>query len=216
VVVVWGHSQGGHASLFAGQLAATYAPDLDVRGAVAAAPAAELPALLTGAASSPFALGFLAMAVHAYAATYPELEAGDVLTAPATADLGVVEQRCIAGVVGAFGRAVDQVVARSPLDVPAWAARIEENTPGPAAGMPVLVLQGDADPLVPAATTDALVRRLCDGGGSVRYLRYPGADHGSVLTAGRGEALAWMDARLAGAAAPASCGGRAHGMPVRR
>ena len=26
--VVWGHSQGGHAALFAGQLAKSYAPDL--------------------------------------------------------------------------------------------------------------------------------------------------------------------------------------------
>src|SRR5215218_2134361 len=39
---VLGVSQGGHASLFAGELAATYAPELDLRGVVALAPGAEL------------------------------------------------------------------------------------------------------------------------------------------------------------------------------
>jgi uncharacterized membrane protein HdeD (DUF308 family) len=36
--VVWGHSQGGQASLFTGQLAATYAPELHLLGVAAGAP----------------------------------------------------------------------------------------------------------------------------------------------------------------------------------
>src|SRR5436305_7906337 len=43
---VWGHSQGGQASLFAGQLAGSYAPDLHLVGAAAGAPAPKLPDLL--------------------------------------------------------------------------------------------------------------------------------------------------------------------------
>lgn len=39
---VWGHSQGGHATLFAGLLAQSYAPELQLVGAAAAAPAYEL------------------------------------------------------------------------------------------------------------------------------------------------------------------------------
>src|SRR5680860_268755 len=35
---VWGHSEGGHAALFTGQLAARYAPDLKLVGVAAAAP----------------------------------------------------------------------------------------------------------------------------------------------------------------------------------
>jgi pimeloyl-ACP methyl ester carboxylesterase len=35
--VVFGHSQGGHAALFAGALAARYAPELDLLGVAAAA-----------------------------------------------------------------------------------------------------------------------------------------------------------------------------------
>jgi pimeloyl-ACP methyl ester carboxylesterase len=40
--VVWGHSQGGHASLFTGQLAAGYAPELRLLGVVAGAPMPNL------------------------------------------------------------------------------------------------------------------------------------------------------------------------------
>ncbi len=44
--VVWGHSQGGHAALWTGQLAPTYAPDVGVIAVAAMAPAANLPALI--------------------------------------------------------------------------------------------------------------------------------------------------------------------------
>ncbi len=44
--IAWGHSQGGHAALFAGQLAGRYAPDLALVGVAAIAPATELRELL--------------------------------------------------------------------------------------------------------------------------------------------------------------------------
>jgi hypothetical protein len=43
---VWGHSQGGHAALFAGELAASYAPELQLSGIAAIAPATDLGQLL--------------------------------------------------------------------------------------------------------------------------------------------------------------------------
>lgn len=46
-VVLWGHSQGGQAVLFAAQRAPQYAPELTVRGVAVAAPAADLTALLS-------------------------------------------------------------------------------------------------------------------------------------------------------------------------
>src|ERR1700685_998181 len=44
--VVWGHSQGGHAALFTGIIAKTYAPELDLLGVAAAAPASDLATLM--------------------------------------------------------------------------------------------------------------------------------------------------------------------------
>jgi acetyl esterase/lipase len=43
---VWGHSQGGQAALFTGIMAKSYAPELDLVGVAAAAPATELETLL--------------------------------------------------------------------------------------------------------------------------------------------------------------------------
>ena len=45
-VLLWGHSQGGHAALFAAQSIDTYAPELRLHGVAVAAPATELSTLL--------------------------------------------------------------------------------------------------------------------------------------------------------------------------
>ena len=44
--VAWGHSQGGHAVLFVGQIAASYAPDLSLLGVAAVSPPTDLETLL--------------------------------------------------------------------------------------------------------------------------------------------------------------------------
>ena len=44
--VVWGHSQGGQAALWTGGLAPDYAPELDLLGVTAAAPAADVKGLI--------------------------------------------------------------------------------------------------------------------------------------------------------------------------
>ena len=44
--LVWGHSQGGHAALFTGIVAKAYAPELELLGVAAAAPATDLVTLM--------------------------------------------------------------------------------------------------------------------------------------------------------------------------
>lgn len=46
-VILWGHSQGGQAALFAAERASRYAPELTIAAVAVAAPAADLGALLT-------------------------------------------------------------------------------------------------------------------------------------------------------------------------
>jgi acetyl esterase/lipase len=45
-LVVWGHSQGGHAALWTGIVGPRYAPDLEVRGVAAIAPATDIKKIL--------------------------------------------------------------------------------------------------------------------------------------------------------------------------
>lgn len=52
--VTFGESQGGQAALFTGQLAAEYAPELDLVGVAAAAPATDLNALFRRSVGTTF------------------------------------------------------------------------------------------------------------------------------------------------------------------
>ena len=65
-VALWGHSQGGQATLYAGTLAATYAPELEVVGAAVAAPATELGALMRADMSTPGGKNLLAMTLWSW------------------------------------------------------------------------------------------------------------------------------------------------------
>jgi pimeloyl-ACP methyl ester carboxylesterase len=67
---VWGHSQGGHASLYTGELAASYAPDLKLVGVAAAAPATYLIELFDADKSSSAGKELTAMALYAWSELY--------------------------------------------------------------------------------------------------------------------------------------------------
>ncbi len=71
----------------------------------------------------------------------------------------------------------DRLVGELPRDV----ARYRERSPITHAArirVPLLVLQGDADPVVSPAQVDRLVDAIRAAGGSVTYHRYPGEGHG--------------------------------------
>jgi fermentation-respiration switch protein FrsA (DUF1100 family) len=69
-VVLWGHSQGGQAALFAAQRAAAYAPELAVAGVAVAAPATDLGALLRADEDDVSGVTIGAYAFDSYAAAY--------------------------------------------------------------------------------------------------------------------------------------------------
>ncbi len=67
---VWGHSQGGQAALFTGMIAAQYAPDLQLVGVAAAAPATELGALLQADLDTPAGKNLTAMTLWSWSRVY--------------------------------------------------------------------------------------------------------------------------------------------------
>lgn len=208
-VVLGGHSQGGHAVLFAGGLSLDYAPELDLLGVVASAPAAELTTLLRSAVPISLAFGLVASAVYSYAQTYDDLNLDDVLTPAALERIEVVEEECLDGVTNAFSdeRPAAWLLA-NPLDLEPWAQRVAENEPGSMSiPAPVLVTQGTVDFVVLASSTDTAVNRLCTGANLVDYRRYPGAGHGDLLADAGDDVLAWVAERVAGTPANSSCGG---------
>ncbi len=207
-VVAAGHSQGGHAVLFAGALVEDYAPELELLGVVASAPAAELTTLLRSAVPISLAFGLVASAIYAYDQTYDELVLEDVLTPAAIKRIGVVDEVCLQGVTDAFSdQRTSAWLVDNPLDVEPWATRVAENEPGSAEiPAPVLVVQGKLDFVVLASSSDTAVGRLCEGGNTVDYRRYPGAGHGDILGEAGPEILAWIAERVAGDDAASTCG----------
>jgi pimeloyl-ACP methyl ester carboxylesterase len=203
-VYLWGHSQGGHAAAWAGQLASVYAPELRVNGVILAAPAAEPKLLLQAAmkgqpAPTPLT-GYIVALVHAWSHVYPEAASVPALTPAALAKVDLVTWECISAIVAAFGDRplTDYVDAAVLLDAP-WDALLERNAAGRRAiGAPVLVVQGTADPLVPSAATAALVERLCLRGTVVDLRLYPEVGHGAVIAAAMPDMLAWATARREG------------------
>jgi len=197
VTIVGGDSMGGHAALFAAQLAPTYAPSLDVRGVLAAAPAAMPRELLASLPSSSY-LGYALEAAVGYATAYG-LDVREILTPAAISGLGVIRTSCADAVLAAFrSRGASDAFSRDPTTIPAWREAIRANTPGATPiDAPVLVLQGRDDPIVPVATTDRLVERLRAAGDRVEYRVLPGVGH-EPLAAAPLEVVSWIRSRLAG------------------
>lgn len=206
-VLVYGHSQGGQAALFAGQIASTYAPDLHLLGVAAVAPVSDLTALIPEAMATPVALGYAVMATVGFHAAYPSLSLASVLTPQAIDGLGYLDQHCAADVIDHYAEFTPaQIIARSPFAVPAFAAQLDQNTAGTVmTPAPLFVAQGDRDELVPKPTTDQFVQRACGIGDRVLYRVYPGQDHIGARDASVTDIQAWMSARVAGQPAPSTC-----------
>jgi alpha-beta hydrolase superfamily lysophospholipase len=206
-VLVAGHSQGGQAALFAGELAHSYAPQLHVLGVAAAAPAADVEQILPLAGSISGGGGYLAMGIQGFHAAYPDADPASVLTPDALAKSDVATTSCAGAVMSAFkGLTEPLVLANDPLQIAALQQLLHENSAGnEPAGAPLLIVQGSADTTIPHVLTDAFAKKACAEGDTVDYRVYAGATHGSVIVAAANDIVSWLDDRTAGKPVPSTC-----------
>jgi acetyl esterase/lipase len=206
-VLIAGHSQGGQSALFAGELAASYAPELDVLGVAAAAPAADVEHILPLAASISGGAGYLAMGIQGFHAAYPEADPAAVLSPDAQAKSEAATTQCAGEVMDAFqGTSGPEVLAHDPLTIPVIQTLLHQNSAGNRpAGAPVLIVQGSADTTIPKVLTDAFDAKACAAGDTVDYRVYDGATHGTVIVAAQDDVVAWLKDRVAGKPAPTTC-----------
>ena len=203
-MVLHGHSEGGHAVLWAAELARSYAPELQVLGVAASAPGAELAAgLRVEAAAGPAGLTSGAMLlVVAWSDAYRVPL--DVLTPAGRKQVGRVRSTCLLELM-----ADPPVVAVRPRDLlttEPWPALLARNTPGKAATpAPLLIAQGADDDRVTPAVTRALVQRLCRLGDTVQLRTYQGVGHFDVLQVASTDMIGWTGQRLAGRPARSTC-----------
>jgi len=208
--LVWGLSQGGHAALWAGQLAASYAPELDLAGVVAAAPATDINRLMDTVGTT--AQGFAVMAAYAMAANHDELDLEDYFSAEAIDRMGVVEEACLGAVFEAFFD-LDDAAMRNPsgwdgiTPVGPLAEVLAANQAGgsPIADAPVLFVQGWADAVVPPELVRDLHGVYCAGGTAVTLEVYPNGGHVDTTFTSMEATLGWVADRLDGVAEPHGC-----------
>lgn len=206
--VVWGHSQGGHAALWTGVEWPRHAPELRLLGIAAAAPATDLPVLLSRIADEPVGRIMGAFVLRAYADTYHDVDFGAETHAASRWLARDMSARCLAGKqalvsVGEAMLAGGSIFAGAPADG-AFGARLRENIPPPLTDLPAWIAQGDRDTLVLPDVQRGYVQRACAAGATLEYREYPGEDHLSLVKADGAYArdlLAWTQARFAGAPA---------------
>jgi acetyl esterase/lipase len=204
--VLWGHSQGGHAVLFANQIAADYAPELDVVGTVAGAPPSQLPLIAAALRDSPYRF-YLGMTAAGWNAAYPDADLSLVLTPLGIDLLDQVDEACASDLGAAWSSyEYEELITNDPNDVEPWATLLVENDPGYEVGAsPVLIIHGESDEQIPVISSQLLVTRMCDIGQVVERLTYPGQSHAGVIGPSMPDMLEWIDARLAGEEAPSDC-----------
>jgi acetyl esterase/lipase len=202
-VVLHGHSEGGHAVLWAAELAAAYAPELQVLGVAASAPGAELATTLKTAGDRPTTVTSGAMLIAVAWSDAYRLPL-DVLTPAGRKAVDRVRSTCLEE----LAKDPEQAAVRlgDLLTTPPWPALLARNTPGHAATpAPIFLAQGADDETVTPAANRALVERLCRLGDTVELRTYRDVGHFDIPEVASTDVVAWIGERLAGRPARTTC-----------
>ena len=201
-VIIGGHSQGGHAALWAAALAPSWTPELKVAGTVAFAPASHLgeQASLIRAVTTPSALTALAALILRGAdSADPSLNVGSLLSDKAAALYPLTLTQCLPAlaVANGFAGMAPSEALKSDADLTNVIAFLNANDPEELhIKTPVEILQGTADSTVLPLFTDQLDTQLRGNGVKVTYKKFDGVQHGNVVQAGDAAALAFARKEL--------------------
>jgi pimeloyl-ACP methyl ester carboxylesterase len=208
---VWGHSQGGQASLFTGQIASSYAPGLHLVGVAAGAPVPDLVDLFKVNLGTTVGKVLISLALSSWTRVYDAASLSQVVTPVARPSVEAIARYCLYG--REFLASVPSAlllnlsfISSPPWRTEPWRAISEQNTPGAAhIGVPILITQGGADKIVPLAVTKRFAAKLCARGETVDLRVYPTVEHLEAGIVVAPDVAAWIAARFAGQPAPSTC-----------
>jgi pimeloyl-ACP methyl ester carboxylesterase len=202
-IVVWGYSQGGHAALWTGIVGPRYAPDLEIRGVAAIAPAANIEKNLAMNVEADKRFGpYLALS---YSRFYPDITFEQALRPEALDAARQIVNFCcflppadaerIAELAATFNGPALATSSNKALQ-----ARLEQNTADRPIQAPVVIAQGLSDKVVPPSATDAYVEERCAAGQRLEYWTFAGRDHLTIIQPGtplEELLIKWTTARFA-------------------
>jgi acetyl esterase/lipase len=207
--VVWGASQGGHASLWAAQTAAEYAPELRLIAAAASAPATDLAKIVQAKLDDRGGGVFTSAALYAWSHTYLGANLDEIIKPEQRAQFERMATTCIS-TPAAFLTIGDLLTPSAYLSadilaIEPWRTFFADNTPRGQITVPLLITHGSADNLIPFELSEAEAARRCAAGENVTLIRLPGVGHdardeSAVIT------LGWIEDRFAGHPTGSTCG----------
>ncbi len=208
---LWGVSQGGQAALFAAQIAPTYAPRLHLVGVAAGAPVTSLVDLFDDNLESPPGKVLLSMALSSWEQVYVGAGMDQVVTEAVRPSVEAIARRCLYGPQYTAAAPPETLAGVSFIGSPPWGAEpwrsilAHDTLSAAPIPTPVLLLQGAADKIVPAALTVRLARGLCAAGNAVELRIYPTVEDGEVGIVAAPDVAAWVAGRFAGYPPPSTC-----------
>jgi pimeloyl-ACP methyl ester carboxylesterase len=210
-VVVWGYSQGGHAALWTGIIGPRYAPDLEILGVAAIAPAANVKNINAMNVAMDKRFGpYLALS---YSRFYPDIIFEQALRPEALDAARKVVNLCAfvspedPESIGALAATFDGPALATSSNK-ALQARLEQNTADGPIQAPVVIAQGLSDTVVPPSATDAYVEERCSTGQRIEYWTFAGRDHFTIFQPGtplEGLLIRWTTARFANEPRASGC-----------
>jgi acetyl esterase/lipase len=211
---VWGHSQGGQASLFTSMISKSYAPELQLVGAATAAPATDLATLMTDDLNTSGGRNLTAMTVWSWARVF-RAPIDSVIAPAAMPTVNLLATECIESLFDILARnktseplAQEFLAVKNPAALEPWRSLLVRNSPGVLpTSIPVFLAQGSTDGLVRPQVTMDYMHRLCEAGSRVRMLIMPNVNHGLAGRDSAGAVVGWIGDRFAGRAAPSDCPG---------
>ena len=204
---VWGHSQGGHAAMFAGHIAKSYAPEIELVADVAGAPPSQL--LLVNAAlqTSPYK-HYIAMVAAAINAAYGDQKADltQVLTPEGIEFLKNMDTMCSTELgKAAAGLDFTKLQKADPSTIPAWNQLLKDNDPGTFTApipVPLLIIHGGNDEQIPVVSSALLFDQLCKIGQVEQRWVFAGQSHAGVIAPSFSSMITWIGDRFAGKPMP--------------
>lgn len=208
----WGHSQGGQAALFTGIISESYAPDLDLVGVAAAAPATDLRTLLRDDFATTGGKNLTAMTLWSWARVYGA-PIDQVVEPAAMPTVDALANECLETIFDFLERQrTGKPLETTFLSVPdvtridPWQSLMKENTPGVLPNrLPVFLAQGTGDTTVRPVVTESYMRSLCKAGSAVRMMVLPDVGHAFVGRDSADAAADWMADRFEAKPVPSDC-----------
>ncbi len=214
-LILFGHSQGGHAVILANETASSYAPELNVLGTIGSGAGVtdESARLLTYLQQTKYK-GFVVMMALAQRAAYGPVESplSLWLTEAGIRASAALDTICVDRLVDTYGPLDGSYVfvPGAPLPKATIDVDYKDSIPGLKRGAsPLLMINGRYDDLLPPGHIVSWVEEACENTGMAIQLVWFDTGHRVPYENPQGAAeviFPWIEARFAGAPAPSSCG----------